>query len=170
MNRFRKISLFLAVQSVLLVALAVSSQAQVTTGNVRGIVKDPTGAVIEGATVTITDPAKQTTSTATTSNTGEFQFHNLLPATYSLKVEAPNFALTTVDDVRVQLNQTTDLPIQLQVGGTTATVNVSAGGAELVDTTTLNLSKQFGERQVVDFALTSQTGTGTGTGAGRARE
>jgi hypothetical protein len=166
MNRFRKISLLLAVQSVLLAALAVSSQAQVTTGNVRGIVKDPTGAVIEGATVTITDPAKQTTSTATTSNTGEFQFHNLLPATYSLKVEAPNFALTTVDDVRVQLNQTTDLPIQLQVGGATATVNVSAGGAELVDTTTLNLSKQFSERQVVDLALTSQTGTGTGTGAG----
>jgi hypothetical protein len=83
-----------------------------------------------------------------------------------LKVEAPNFALTTVDDVRVQLNQTTDLPIQLQVGAATATVNVSAGGAELVDTTTLNLSKQFSERQVVDFALTSQTGTGTGTGAG----
>ena len=161
---FRKLSLFLV--PVMVLAFVVTSHGQVTTGNVRGIVKDPSGAVVEGATVTITDPRKQSVQTATTTNGGEFQFHNLLPGTYSVKVEATNFAPASLDDVRVQLNQTTDLPIQLQVGTTTATVNISAAGAELVDSTTLNLSKQFDDRQVVDLALTGQTGTGTGTGAG----
>jgi hypothetical protein len=166
MNRFCKFSFLIALQSVLLAALATSAHAQVTTGNLRGIVKDPTGAVVEGATVTITDPKKQTTQTTTTTSSGEFLFRNLLPTTYSLKVEAPNFAVTTLDDVKIQLNETTDLPVQLQLGPQTASVVVSAGGAEMVDTTTMNLSKQFSDRQVVDLALTGQTGTGTGTGAG----
>jgi hypothetical protein len=152
--------------SVLLLTLPINSSAQVTSGNVRGVVKDANGAVVGGATVTITDPVKKTTATSVTTNTGEFQFSNLLPGTYSLKVEAANFAPVSLDDVRVQLNQTTDLPIQLQVGPATATVTVSAAGAELVDSTTLNLSKTFNDRQVVDLALTGQTGTGTGTGAG----
>jgi hypothetical protein len=163
---FRKISLFIGVQLLLLAAFTASSFAQVTTGNVRGIVKDPSGAIVEGANVTITDPLKKTTATSTTTGNGEFEFHNLLPGIYAVKVEAPNFAATTLDNVRVQLNQTTDLPIQLQIGATTATVNVSAGGTELVDTTTLNLSKQFSDRQVVELGMTGQTGTGTGTGAG----
>jgi hypothetical protein len=165
MDRFRRVTLLFGSLLGLLMALSVS-YAQVTAGNVRGVVKDPNGAVVEGATVTITDPAKKTTTTATTSSSGEFQFSNLLPGTYSLKIEAANFSPLNLDDVRVQLNQTTDLPIELQVGGATATVNVSAGGAELVDSTTMNLSKQFNDRQVVELALTSQTGTGTGTGAG----
>jgi hypothetical protein len=61
--------------------------------------------------------------------------------------------------VRVQLNQVTDVPTILQPGETTASVTVSAGGAELVDSTSLNLSKDFSPRQVVDLAQTAQ-GTG----------
>jgi hypothetical protein len=61
---FRKLSLFLV--PVMVLAFVVTSHGQVTTGNVRGIVKDPSGAVVEGATVTITDPRKQSVQTATT--------------------------------------------------------------------------------------------------------
>src|SRR5689334_3727474 len=165
MSSFRKVR-FLLLLPLAVVLLSISAYGQVTTGNVRGIVKDPSGAVVPNATVTLTDPVKQTTQTATTTGGGEFQFHNLLPGTYNVKVEASGFSVANIDDVRVQLNETTDLPVQLQIGATTATVNVSAAGVELVDTTTTNLSKQFDERQVVDLALTGQTGTGTGTGAG----
>src|SRR5215813_13203121 len=114
MNRFRKLSFQLAAL-ILLATLAASSFAQVTAGNVRGIVRDPTGAVVEGATVTITDPAKQTTNTATTTSSGGFEFRNLLPGTYGLNVSAPNFGPLELKDVRVQLNRTTDIPVQLQV-------------------------------------------------------
>src|SRR5436190_3708341 len=130
MISFRKVRVVIMLQ-FLLALLAVNASAQVTTGNVRGIVKDPTGAVIQNASVTITDPVKQTTQTATTTGGGEFQFHNLLPGTYTVKVEAQGFSVANIEDVRVQLNETTDLPVQLQLGATTATVNVSAAGAEL---------------------------------------
>ena len=52
----------------------------------------------------------------------------------------------------VELNQTTDVPTQLQVGQTSENIEVSAGGVELVDTTTTTLSKGFNERQAVDLA------------------
>ncbi len=61
--------------------------------------------------------------------------------------------------MRVKLNEVTDVPTVLQPGETTASVTVSAGGAELVDTTSLNLAKDFSSRQVVELA---QTGQGAG--------
>jgi len=140
----------------------LSIHAQVTTGTVRGVVKDETGAVIPGATVTITDPNTKTSQTAESSSGGEYQFNNLLVGTYTITVQPPsgsNFSTLTVNDVLVRLNQVADVPTVLQPGETTASVTVSAGGAELVDSTTLNLSKDFSSRQVVDLA---QTGQGAG--------
>ncbi|MBC7929299.1 MAG: TonB-dependent receptor, partial [Rubrivivax sp.] len=61
-------------------------------------------------------------------------------------------------DVSVQINQSTDIPTQLTVGGVGETVEVTAGGTELVDTTTANLSKSFNARQVSELAQTSAGG------------
>src|SRR5215467_2442828 len=66
-------------------------------------------------------------------------------------------------DVKVQLNQVTDLSAQLTIGAIGETVTVTSGGAELVDTTTANISKSFNERQVVELA---QTGFGGAFGGG----
>jgi hypothetical protein len=141
--------------------------AQVTTGNVRGVVTDPQGAVVPGAKVTITKKSSNESKTAQTSGEGEFQFNNLLVGDdYTVTVEAPNFKTLTLSGVRVQLNQVTDLPAQLTLGGVGETVEVAAGGAELVNTTTADLSKSFGARQVVDLALTGASGAAGGVGSG----
>jgi hypothetical protein len=137
----------------------ITLQAQVTTGTVRGVVVDPAGAVIPGATVTITDPKTTISQTATTGSGGEYQFNNLQVGVYTLTIQPPsasNFAQLTVSDVRVQLNQVTEVPATLEPAAASASVTVSAGGAELVDTTTINLSKDFSSRQVVDLAQSSQ--------------
>src|SRR5216683_119149 len=134
--------------------------AQVTSGNVRGIVTDPNGAVVPNAKVTITKLATTESKTAQTTSGGEYEFNNLLPGTdYSITVEAANFKTLTLNDVKIQLNQTTTVPAQLTLGGVGETVTVTAGGAELVDTSTQNLSKSFSERQVSELA---QTSTGLG--------
>jgi hypothetical protein len=141
---------------------AISVQAQVTTGTVRGAVTDQTGAVVPSATVTITDPKTRTSQTAQSGNAGEYQFNNLPVGTYVITVQPPadsNFSTLTLNDVRVKLNEITDVPTVLQPGETSASVTVSAGGAELVDSTSLNLAKDFNSRQVVDLA---QTGQGAG--------
>jgi len=142
-----------------LVMLVSATHAQVTTGNVRGTVKDPSGGVVPNATVTITDPRTNTNTTVQTTGEGEYQFNNLLVGDYTVTVTAPSFSKLTLSDVRVELNKTTDVPTALSVGEASATIEVSAGGAELVDTTTTNLAKQFNERQVVELA---QTDSGLG--------
>jgi len=151
------------VSSLLVLLFCVSSlHAQVTTGTVRGILKDQTGAVIPAATVTITDPKTKVSQTVQSGGGGEFQFNNLLVGTYTITVQPPpdsNFSTLTLNDVLVQLNKITDLTPVLQPAQAQASVTVSAGGVELVDTTSINLSKTFSSRQVIDLA---QTGTGAG--------
>ena len=145
---------------VLVIACALAVSAQVTSGNVRGTVTDPNGAVVPNAKVTITEKSTNVSSTTQTTGSGEYEFKNLLPADdYIIAIEAQGFKTTTLSDVRVQLNQTTDVPAQLQLGQVGETVEVTAGGAELVDTTTQNLAKTFSSRQVVELA---QTSTGLG--------
>ena len=155
-----------AAMTIVVLACGISLHAQVTTGTVRGVVTDQTGAVVPGASVTITDPKTKTSQTAESGSGGEYQFNNLLTGTYTITVQPPagsNFSTLTVNDVLVKLNDVTDVTSVLQPGETTASVTVSAGGVELVDTTTLNLSKDFSSRQVVDLA---QTGNVAGTNNG----
>jgi Carboxypeptidase regulatory-like domain len=160
----RKVSQSFLIQSFLLMAasmlaLLMPVLAQQTTGNVRGVVKDPTGAVVPNAKVTILDQKTNTSQNTTGTNSGEYEFKNLPVGDYQVTVEASGFKTLTLNEVRVQLNQTTDVTANLEVGITGEVVEVSAGGAELVDTTTTNLAKSFSERQVVDLA---QTATGAG--------
>src|SRR6266436_8851772 len=59
-------------------ACVFSAHAQVTTGNVRGVVTDPNGAIVPGAKVTITKKSNSSSSTTQTSGSGTFEFSNLL--------------------------------------------------------------------------------------------
>jgi hypothetical protein len=159
MNKLRKLAQALSAALIVL-ACVMAAHAQVTTGNVRGVVTDPNGAAVPNAKVTLTKKSTNSSTTAQTTSEGEFQFNNLIPdKDYTITIEATNFKTLTLSDVNVQLNQTTDVPAQLQVGAVGETVEVAAGGAELVDTTTQNLAKSFDNRQVVELA---QTSTGLG--------
>jgi hypothetical protein len=146
---------------VSLAAFAASASAQVTTGSVRGTVMDTSGAVVAGAKVTISDPKTQTTQTTQSNDSGEFSFTNLLAGDYMIMVEATNFKPTTLSDVRISINRTLDLQVMVMAGGAGEIVEVSAGGAELVETTTSTLSKSFNSRQIVDL---SQTAAPAGVG------
>ncbi|MEP6743552.1 MAG: carboxypeptidase regulatory-like domain-containing protein, partial [bacterium] len=155
MQSSRKIA---QVLGALLFALACvfSAHAQLTTGNVRGVVTDANGAIVPGAKVTITKKSTGVSSTTQSSGTGSFEFSNLLVGDdYTVTVEAANFKSLSLTDVKVQLNQATDLAATLAAGAVSETVTVTAGGTELVDTSTSNLSKNFSSRQVADLAQTS---------------
>ena len=108
MNSFRRYMQVLGVALAML-ACVLSAHAQVTSGNVRGVVTDPNGAVVPNAKVTITQKSTNVSTNAQTTSAGEFEFKNLLPADdYTITVEAQGFKTLTLNDVRVQLNQTTD--------------------------------------------------------------
>lgn len=146
---------------LLLMIISVAVQAQQTTGTVRGLVKDPNGAVVPGARVVITDKKTGTSQTTESASGGEFEINNLLPSDYTMTVEAANFKTLTVNEVKVDLGKNTDVPVQLEVGLASESVTISAGGTELVQLTTTTLSKDFSDRQAVDLA---QTGANPASG------
>lgn len=145
--------------AVFALACVVNSHGQVTTGSVRGVIMDPNGAAVTNAKVTITKRSTQTSNTTQTSGSGQFEFNNLLVGEdYEVTVEAAGFKILTLSDVKVRLNQITDLSAALTIGTIGESVTVTSGGTELVDTTTANLSKAFTGRQVVELAQTNVGG------------
>src|SRR6266550_7800792 len=164
MNSSRKLTYLLSAALIVL-GCFFAAQAQVTSGTVRGVVTDPNGAVVPNAKVTISQKSTNTSTTTQTNNSGEFSFQNLLVGDdYSVTIEAPNFKTLTLTDVKVQLNQATDLPAQLALGTVGEVVTVTSGGTELVDTSTANLSKAFSARQVVELAQTTAGTAGSAAG------
>ncbi len=159
MNRFSRLAQVASI-ALLALAFAITASAQTTTGTIRGVVTDPTGAVVPGAKVTLTRKDTNSTQTSQTTDQGEFQFNNQLVGDYTIVIEGTTFKTLTIENVRVQLNQTTDVPALLTVGGVGETVTVTAGGAELVETTTADLARSFETRQVVELAQTSLGGAG----------
>ncbi len=148
-----------------LALMAVTAHAQVTTGTVRGIVNDTNGAVVPNAKVTITKGSNNESHTTQSSGSGAFSFDNLLVGDdYSVSVEATGFKTTTMTDVKVQASQAADLIVALQAGAISESVTITAGGAELVNTTTSNLSKGFRDRQVVELAQTTAGPAGSTAG------
>lgn len=163
MKSFRKFTQAMSV-AIFMLACLLTAHGQVTTGSVRGIVLDPQNAAVLNAKVTITKKSTNLSLTTQTTGTGQFEFNNLpLGDDYEVTVEAQSFKSLTISNVKVQLNQATDLSAQLTIGEIGETVTVTSVGTELVDTTTNTLSKSFGERQIVELA---QTGFGGAFGGG----
>jgi len=158
MHSFRKLTQALSI-AVFALGCLFTAHAQVTTGAVRGVITDPNGAAVADAKVTITKKSTNVSTTTQTSGSGQFEFNNLLIGDdYAITVEATSFKTLTLSDVKVQLNKINDVSAQLTIGAIGETVIVTSGGAELVDTTTANLSKSFSERQVVELAQTNVGG------------
>ncbi len=112
--------------------------AQRIDGDLRGVVKDPTGAVVPGATVTITNQNTGISRETETTSLGGFFAGNLLPGVYTVAVEASGFKRAVKADVRVIANRVVQVNVELEIGAAVETVTIEAG-AELVETETSTL-------------------------------
>ncbi|HKC71235.1 MAG TPA: carboxypeptidase-like regulatory domain-containing protein, partial [Terriglobales bacterium] len=116
-------------------ALALAGYAQTFRGAVNGTVADPSGAVVPGASVKITNTATGISQATTSTTNGEFAFQELPLGTYQVDVTAKGFTPTRVANVVVTAGKIYTLPVKLAVGQQATTVEVSAA-ALTVDTTT----------------------------------
>ncbi len=114
--------------------LGLASAQVATTGSVSGIVTDPSGSSIPGATLTITNPATGFSRTITSSGSGAYTIPGLQPGTYQLQVTATGFSKAVYANLVVEAAQTTNVQIKMTVGSTSQTVEVSAQ-AEVLKTT-----------------------------------
>jgi outer membrane receptor protein involved in Fe transport len=107
-----------------------------TNGGIRGIVNDPSGAVVPGASVTATQVGTDTNRTVAAGSDGAFDIPELPVATYSVTVEAKGFKRYVATDILVTIGHVAVVNATLQVGGSNDTVTVEANVAQVETTST----------------------------------
>jgi Carboxypeptidase regulatory-like domain/TonB dependent receptor-like, beta-barrel len=108
---------------VFLVSLPLYSQG--AQGSIQGGVYDQSGAVVPGATVTVTDVARGTVRNLVADRTGQYVAASLTPGTYTVRATAKGFRAVQHSDVTVEVGQTVRIDLTLQPGEQTQTVTVS---------------------------------------------
>lgn len=139
-----KYCVFTLLIATFLTTLAMSQS--LTSGDITGVVTDPSGAVISGANVTLTSNATHAQQTQTTSAQGAYRFSLLPPGSYTLSIAAQNLQ-TSKQTATVTVGQATTLNVQLQLGSTTETVEVSGEGG-VVQADTADLSTSYSPEQI----------------------
>jgi Carboxypeptidase regulatory-like domain len=120
----------------LLIGWAGPALAQsTTTATVRGTVQDASGAVLPGATVTVTSTATKALQSATTDQRGQYLFASLFPGMYDLKVELSGFKTYEQKGISLSPNDTRGVDVRLEIGQRSETVVVTAQ-AEIIQTET----------------------------------
>lgn len=133
MNRNR--SVHFALSFLLLLAAAGSALGQGTASRVTGTVVDPSGAVVPGATATLTNEGTNISFTTETTSTGTYVFDSVQVGIYTVKVEKQGFKTFVSTGNQVNVNQPATITVTLEVGGINDVVTVN-GTAELVQTST----------------------------------
>src|ERR1700756_3911802 len=127
-----------------LTTLAMSQS--LTSGDITGVVTDPSGAVISGASVKLINNATHAQQTQTTNAQGGYRFALIPPGRYTLSISAPNLQ-TSKQTLTVTVGQATTSHVQLQLASTSETVEVSGEGG-VVQTETPELSTSFSNEQI----------------------
>jgi hypothetical protein len=123
LHNFTVAVLFLAVS----LCLCLPMSGQVVTGSISGTVTDPSGAVVDGALVILTNEATNATQRATTSASGEFRFALLSVGHYTVDVSKEGFRKLRMQGASVDANKETGLgALKIQLGATTESVEVTA--------------------------------------------
>jgi len=132
--------------------LALPVMGQATTGTLTGLVTDPQGAIVSGATITLTNSATRVESKTTSNDQGEFVFPQVMPGKYSLSVEATNFKKALATDLVVELGVTSRTTVVLEVGSVTEQVTITAT-QDIVNSSSPTLTSVINTRQVQDLPL-----------------
>ncbi len=128
-------------------------------GRIRGVVSDPTGAVIAGATVTVINNSTRISKTVTTSADGSFEVFQLpAPSTYTVKAEKSGFKTYEAQTVRLSVDQVYVLNVQMQLGQVTQQVTVEAAPTQ-VEKTSIQLSATVSGNTIVDMPLNGRNWT-----------
>ncbi|HUI51126.1 MAG TPA: TonB-dependent receptor [Terriglobales bacterium] len=168
---------------VILFAFASLAAAQ-TTSTIRGRVIDKQGGVVTGAQVQVTSKDLAFDRTVVSDASGEFIIPALVAGTYTVTVTKEGFRKQVVNSLEVTLNRTLNIDVQLEVGGSTETIQVS-GEVPLLETQTSSSSTTITPREISDIPLngrnyldlmqlvpgvliSKQNDPGTGTNSGTA--
>jgi hypothetical protein len=135
------------------VAFASNSFSQSANTSLRGVIKDPSGAVVPGATVQIVDSATGFKTSATSNGAGEYRLPQIPPAKYTITVNASGFGSQS-KFAELLVNQPATIDFTLSVQASQQVVNVSAE-AQTLNTTDASIGNAMGNNMIQ--ALPSET-------------
>ena len=130
---------------------------QTNRGGISGTVVDSTGAVIAGATVTITNLGTNQASKLTTSESGSYSATSLDPVAYRITVEAAGFKKAVVEGVKVDTATTSTVNVTLELGNIDNVVTVSGADSLLLNKETGTSGQTITERQIVEMPLNNRS-------------
>ena len=133
--------------------------AQQITGSVTGTVTDPGGAAVSGASVKLSNAGTGATESTTTDAAGNFRFLLLPLGNYSVQVSAPGFKSFVRAGIVVEVDRSIAVPVSLQIGQVSETVEVS-GASPLLEPNTSSLGTVMDEQKIVDLPLNGRNPMG----------
>lgn len=140
-------SLVLMWMVLAVLAVPLSALAQRTTGDIRGLVTDESGAVLPGVTVTLKGRGVAGAPTTVTNEAGIYRFPNLTPGSYDITVELAGFSTSSQTGIQVALGGTAEVNVQLKVSTQSETITVVAD-TPVVDTTTTQVATNYSREWV----------------------
>jgi hypothetical protein len=138
---------------LLLVAiLSVSILHGQTQGEITGEITDTSGAVVPGASVTVTNEGTNVSRRVITNAAGTYSFPSLLPATYRLRVEKTGFQSEERGGIELQVQQVARIDFRMEVGQVSETLNITAT-APLLATENATTGTVIENKRIVDLPL-----------------
>jgi hypothetical protein len=138
--------------------LACTGFAQSPTGTIRGTVSDRSGAVITGATITITNVQTNETRTAQSDNEGRYILNFVQPAVYTVTATAANFETVRQDNIVVEVS--VGRPVDFTLGVAKVSLNVEVTSATPpLETSTSAVDTVVNAQQITDLPLNGRNPT-----------
>src|SRR5215475_14135263 len=155
MPKFFRRALFLLPFSMLFFPALLSAQSTYTA-QLSGVITDSSGGVVSGAKIVLTDDSTGIAATAISDEKGTYAFTGLRPATYTLRVEANNFAAVERKNVVLAVSQQATLDVVVTPGTISTSVTVTTQ-APLLDTANASLGTDVTNEYVRDIPLTNRS-------------
>jgi hypothetical protein len=152
MDWTRKVLAPVGVWCLMTLMLPGASEAQQLYGTVTGTVKDESGAAIPGATVSLLSAQTALEVTTVSNETGAYNFTNVQPGTYEVKVSLQGFKEFVRAGVPVSANTISRVEVSLSVGALTETVTVE-GGTQLLQTDKSDVSTELKSEAITNLPL-----------------
>jgi hypothetical protein len=154
-NNLKSIAVLLTAAALFVPSAAYSQQSSAT---INGTIKDSSGAVVEGATVALTNVATSVSRVGVSNSAGDYVLIDILPGTYTMKVTKTGFSSITQQQITLSVNQTATYDFTLSVGATQQSVTVE-GAAVAIEASTSELGTVINEQAVQDLPLNGRNFT-----------
>ena len=132
---------------------AFSAQAQITTGKMSGVVKDPSGSVVANAEVTITNERTGAQRFVKSDGDGQYLAVSLLPAEYDVKVAAAGFSSAETQHIPLAVGQEVTHDFAVTPAGSVTQVTVDSGSAVALETSSATIGANVASREIENLPI-----------------